>query len=33
MPKGIEAQAEQACRNVGALLEAAGIGFEKISAY
>lgn len=30
MPKGIEAQAEQACRNVGALLEAAGIGFENV---
>ena len=29
-PEGITAQAEQSCRNVGAILEAAGIGFEKV---
>ena len=27
---GIEAQAEQCCKNVGALLEAAGVGFEAV---
>ncbi len=30
MPEGIEAQTEQACRNVGALLEEAGLGFENV---
>lgn len=29
-PEGITAQAEQSCKNVGAILEAAGIGFEKV---
>lgn len=28
--EGIEAQAEQSCRNVGAILEAAGSGFDKV---
>ena len=28
-PEGIEAQAHQSCKNVGAILEAAGTGFEK----
>ena len=27
---GIAAQAEQSCRNVGAVLEAAGIGFDQV---
>lgn len=30
VPAGISAQAEQSCKNVGAILEAAGIGFEKV---
>ena len=30
MPEGIAAQAEQSCRNVGAILEAAGSGYEKV---
>ena len=30
IPEGIAAQAEQSCKNVGAILEAAGIGFEKV---
>jgi reactive intermediate/imine deaminase len=30
VPEGISAQAEQSCKNVGAILEAAGIGFEKV---
>ena len=30
IPEGIAAQAEQSCRNVGAILEAAGIGFENV---
>ena len=30
MGTGIEAQAEQCCRNIGALLEAAGTGFDKV---
>ncbi|MFG6331165.1 MAG: RidA family protein [Lachnospiraceae bacterium] len=30
IPEGIAAQAEQSCRNVGAILEAAGSGFEKV---
>ena len=29
-PEGITAQAEQSCKNVGSILEAAGIGFEKV---
>ena len=29
-PEGITAQAEQSCKNVGAILEEAGIGFEKV---
>ena len=30
VPEGITAQAEQSCKNVGAILEAAGSGFEKV---
>ena len=30
VPSGIEAQAEQSCKNVGALLEAAGSGLDKV---
>ena len=30
IPEGIAAQAEQSCRNVGAVLEAAGSGFENV---
>ncbi|MBQ6383078.1 MAG: RidA family protein [Clostridia bacterium] len=30
VPDGIEAQAEQSCRNVGAILEAAGTGFNRV---
>ena len=30
IPEGISAQAEQSCRNVGAILEAAGSGYEKV---
>ena len=30
IPDGIEAQAEQSCMNIGALLEAAGTGFDKV---
>ena len=30
MPEGIEAQAEQSCRNVGAVLEAAGTGLNAV---
>ena len=30
VPEGIEAQAHQSCKNVGALLEAAGTGYEKV---
>lgn len=30
IPAGIAAQAEQSCRNVGAILEAAGSGLEKV---
>lgn len=30
VPEGIAAQAEQSCRNVGAILEAAGCGFDKV---
>ena len=29
-PEGIEAQADQSCRNVGAVLAAAGVGFENV---
>ena len=30
MPEGIAAQAEQSCKNVGAILEAAGSGFGSV---
>ena len=30
VPAGIAAQAEQSCKNVGAILEAAGIGFANV---
>lgn len=30
IPEGIASQAEQSCRNVGAILEAAGVGFENV---
>ncbi len=30
VPEGISAQAEQSCRNVGAILEAAGSGFGRV---
>ncbi|MBR4234558.1 MAG: RidA family protein [Clostridia bacterium] len=30
VPEGIAAQAEQSCKNVGAILEAAGTGFERV---
>jgi len=30
IPEGIEAQANQSCKNVGAILEAAGIGYEQV---
>lgn len=30
IPEGIEAQAERSCRNVGAILEAAGLGFDRV---
>lgn len=30
IPEGICEQAEQSCKNVGAILEAAGSGFEKV---
>ena len=30
IPEGIAAQAEQSCRNVGAILEAAGSGYDKV---
>ena len=30
MPEGISAQAEWSCRNVGAILEADGSGFDKV---
>lgn len=29
-PEGITAQTEQSCRNVGAILEAAGSGFDRV---
>ena len=30
IPAGIAAQAEQSCQNVGAILNAAGVGFEQV---
>ena len=30
VPEGIAAQADQSCKNVGAILEAAGSGFDKV---
>ena len=30
IPEGIQAQAEQSCKNVGAILEAADTGFDKV---
>ena len=30
IPEGIAAQAEQSCKNVGAVLEAGGVNFEKV---
>ena len=30
IPEGIEAQAEQSCKNVGAILKAAGTGFDRV---
>ena len=30
IPEGIEAQAAQSCKNVGAILEAAGVNFENV---
>ena len=30
VPEGIAAQAEQSCKNVGAILEAAGIGYANV---
>lgn len=30
VPEGIAAQAEQSCKNVGAVLAAAGVGFEQV---
>lgn len=30
IPQGIEAQAHRSCQNVGAILAAAGVGFEKV---
>ena len=30
VPEGIAAQTEQSCKNVGAILEAAGVGFENV---
>ena len=30
IPKGIAAQADQSCKNVGAILEAAGSGYDKV---
>lgn len=29
-PEGITAQAEQSCKNVGAILEAAGVSYDKV---
>lgn len=30
IPEGIEAQAEQSCKNVGEILKAAGVGYENV---
>lgn len=30
VPEGIRAQAERSCKNVGAILEAAGTGFDRV---
>ena len=30
IPEGIAAQAEQSCKNVGAILESAGLGFDRV---
>ena len=30
VPEGIAAQTEQSCKNVGAILEAAGFGYDKV---
>lgn len=30
VPEGISAQAEQSCKNVGAILQAAGTGFDRV---
>lgn len=30
IPEGIQAQAHRSCQNVGAVLEAAGVGFENV---
>ena len=30
IPEGIAAQAEQSCKNVGAILDAAGTGFDRV---
>ena len=30
IPQGIAAQADQSCRNVGAILEAAGVSFQQV---
>ena len=30
VPEGIAAQAEQSCKNVGAVLEAGGVGFDRV---
>ena len=30
IPEGITAQAEQSCKNVGAILESAGVGFAQV---
>ena len=30
IPEGIAAQADQSCKNVGAILEAAGVSFESV---
>lgn len=30
IPEGIEAQAHQSCKNVGAILEAAGVSYENV---
>lgn len=30
IPEGITAQAEQSCKNLGAVLEAAGVGYDRV---